>query len=56
MQDLEREKEAFGAKLKNILERIKKEREGWEKEKRGLEGGYRGGDIRKDENGDRQRI
>lgn len=38
MEDLEeereREKEAFGAELKNFLERMKKEREMWEKEKK----------------------
>ena len=37
VEDLEdekkRAKEAFGAKLKNILERMRKEREGWSKEK-----------------------
>lgn len=37
MESLELEKkgtkEAFGAKLKKILERIKREREGWGKEK-----------------------
>ena len=40
VEDLEEEKkgkkEAFGAKLKNILERMKKEREGWGKEKEAL--------------------
>ena len=57
MEDLEREKgtkEPFGGKLKNIFERIKKERERWEKEKEGWKEA-RGRDIRKEENGDRER-
>lgn len=35
VQDLEREKEAFGPKLKNILERIKKKEKDGERKKGG---------------------